>query len=530
MFGIVLLVPVSAKYRNYKNVNDCDLVSILLSSFVSTSELESYLFSFLLGYDSDDKFYKDENIQCEIQQKFPELNLYFTEIPDDKKTLCQKRNHLFKIALTDPDNYFFFQVGDDVCFSSKNWEYQLIKALSNTNFYGMVYPFDGNSPELATTHFVSRKHDRVFHTFFPENLGDSFLICWILNVYSKGFLHNCRNVEIKNTSRCGPPLVADWIRYKECFVKDREIFFQYLKNLVKLKYECISFEPNVVMTNFFREYTKSVKFGYELVFESNLPLLGFKELFPIAGNTPEKSLSDLCVSDINTFKFKAYRFFDFPLKKSKSSCMLICIKNPTYYEGFEKILERQKEKWNIEQIFLYSSFDYQNIEHITTDKLIEVLSTVDSVIYDIYNPFVYELCIKYKIHNVLELKPRFFNLIEYSQYYYPLSFDNSLKKTYPLVIGLREGLFLPDSKKSRFRIFTQEAEEGDINFIKRIFDSESHVLYIRQPVSDIPLIDFSYIVGMDIMTNKFLFIGDKRVIDLVFQSSFPMFNLPFYLI
>ena len=100
---------------------------------------------------------------------FTNVNFEFIEMKDVAKGhLTKMWNILFQKAYDESFEYFF-QCGDDIVFTTKNWVMDCIEILRKNNDIGLTGPINNNM-RILTQAFVSRKHMEIFGWFFPEEL------------------------------------------------------------------------------------------------------------------------------------------------------------------------------------------------------------------------------------------------------------------------------------------------------------------------------------------------------------------------
>ncbi len=198
---IGIIIPSTSHKRDWKSFNDTYLVKHTLKTFFITYNQE-HNYTFYIGIDKGDRIYDNSEIQSNILRLvsiIKNVNLefiYMSDIPKGHLTIMW--NKLFDKAYDDDCDYFF-QCGDDIVFTTKNWINDCIEVLQKNNNIGIAGPIN-NNPRILTQSFVSRKHKELFNYYFPPELINWFCDDWINEVYRKlnAFFplkeHYCNNV------------------------------------------------------------------------------------------------------------------------------------------------------------------------------------------------------------------------------------------------------------------------------------------------------------------------------------------------
>lgn len=198
---IGILIPSTSNKRDWKTFDDTYLIKHTLKSFLITYNNE-HEYTFYIGIDKGDRIYDDKDIQNQILRfvsVMKNINLEFVYMTDiEKGHLTVMWNILFDKAFNDNCNYFF-QCGDDIQFTTKNWVNDCINILQNNNNIGVTGPLNNNARILTQT-FVSRRHKTLFGYFFPPEIINWCCDDWINIVYRNihAFFplnnHFCNNV------------------------------------------------------------------------------------------------------------------------------------------------------------------------------------------------------------------------------------------------------------------------------------------------------------------------------------------------
>ena len=168
---IGLLIPCTSNKRDWKNIKESYLYNLTLKTFLLTQDKE-HEYIFYIGIDKNDLIFDNEQNQNEIKRLskvFNNVSFEFILFENIKKGHVTKMwNILFQKAYDNNCDYFY-QCGDDILFTSKNWVNDCIKTLKNNNDIGLTGPINNNS-RILTQAFVSKKHMQIFGWFFPEEI------------------------------------------------------------------------------------------------------------------------------------------------------------------------------------------------------------------------------------------------------------------------------------------------------------------------------------------------------------------------
>lgn len=202
MINIAILVPICSRNKNFKNIDEIPIMTCLYPSFLKTQNKE-YNYSFFIGYDDDDNFYK--NIEEELKHYF--INVYM--LSNCQHAPAHAWNKLAEIAYSSSTKYdYFFQIGDDIILQSYNWSSIFIERLILHNNIGVVGPcnlvnYNGRKalgkPYVIENAFVSRKHLDIFGYFFHPSIKNWYCDDWITQVYMPYFSEMQTDILCSNT-------------------------------------------------------------------------------------------------------------------------------------------------------------------------------------------------------------------------------------------------------------------------------------------------------------------------------------------
>ena len=198
MTRLALLIPTTSRGRNqWITVEDTYLYNLTFRTYIQTQEPD-IITTFYIGTDDEDKLWNEENKEKfkNILQKH-NINCIFVSMQNIKPGYLTKMwNRLFKISYNDGNEYFY-QCGDDIKFTTKNWISDSIQQLKLNNDIGLSGP-KNNNKRILTQGMVSRKHMLIFGYFFPIEIRNLLCDDWYNLVYKPNHLfkmkqHYCSN-------------------------------------------------------------------------------------------------------------------------------------------------------------------------------------------------------------------------------------------------------------------------------------------------------------------------------------------------
>lgn len=194
---VAFLIPCKG-HSTWKKMNDSHLHKYTLSSF---SPEKSHTYIFYIGYDHNDTYYTQKNIQSAFIKEYSKYKFRFVAFDKDviPGHLTKMWNVLFTKALID-DKYFinyFYQCGDDILFKSKGWVEETIQVLRENKNIGGAGP-KTDHPDLLTQIMITRNHYKFFECLFPEEIFNWGCDDWINLIYQPKHLfvlnnHSCIN-------------------------------------------------------------------------------------------------------------------------------------------------------------------------------------------------------------------------------------------------------------------------------------------------------------------------------------------------
>jgi len=191
MKNIALLIPICSRNKQYNTLFDTPIMNCIYPSFLKTKN-EEYNYSFFIGFDDDDDFYKSH--YDELTQIFNNVHI----LSDTQHAPAFAWNKLASIAYnsTDIKYDYFFQVGDDIILETPNWSKIFIEKLSLNKDIGVVGPcnlvnynqrISAGKPYVIENSFVSRKHIDIFNYFFHPSIKNWYCDDWITQIYTPYF-------------------------------------------------------------------------------------------------------------------------------------------------------------------------------------------------------------------------------------------------------------------------------------------------------------------------------------------------------
>ena len=193
---ISLLIPCTSKGRdNWATMKDTYLYNYSLKTFLLTKN-DQYKYTFYIGYDFDDRIFNKEEQQDIIhhfKKAFKNIDYQFISYDNSVKKghVTKMWNILFKKAYDDDCDYFY-QCGDDIKFTTKNWIKDSIEILKKHNDFGLSGPVNNNG-RILTQAMVSRKHMEIFGWFFPEEIINWCCDDWYNIIYKPNLFFPLKN-------------------------------------------------------------------------------------------------------------------------------------------------------------------------------------------------------------------------------------------------------------------------------------------------------------------------------------------------
>lgn len=233
-YNIAIIIPTTSNKRNFNSINDYIFFKLFLPTFLETVS-NDHNYNFYLGYDHDDHFFINNN---------SEIVKYFNDKTTDNfsiklismKNLKGKVGKIWSILANEAkkENNYIYQIGDDVRFLTKNWDNYFISKLLFTNNIGCVGPYDLRTNSfLLTQTFVHTTHLDIFKNYFPEEIINWDIDCWITFIYGSIGDHNVKINNEGGSERYTP--INDKNNYINIRNKDISLLENYLDRITSEK-------------------------------------------------------------------------------------------------------------------------------------------------------------------------------------------------------------------------------------------------------------------------------------------------------
>ena len=177
---VCFLIPSTSNKCDYKNIEASTLYFEYYKSIINF-DIKKY--DFLIGFDSDDVFYKD-NIE-ELKKLLPN-NFHYFFIDNPEKSYVEIVNKLSVIAKNSYDADYLFVNGDDLNLSRLDFIDSFIEYISKNNQIGLGHAQDCTSLYgICTNPFVSVEHINRLGYFYPNEIKNWYCDDWIHLLYKK---------------------------------------------------------------------------------------------------------------------------------------------------------------------------------------------------------------------------------------------------------------------------------------------------------------------------------------------------------
>ena len=164
---IALLVPSRERIANKAN---------LVNSIISTvSNLDNVVLYF--GIDDDDPTKNDVR---KMFKNYPWIKM--VEIHNDGRFLGLGR--LWNLCAMESKDEILGMIGDDMVFSTKNWDVEILKEFDGTDNFKMVYCHDGrHGKKIAVNSFIHRKYIELTGHYAKEEFMADFIDLWLQQIF-----------------------------------------------------------------------------------------------------------------------------------------------------------------------------------------------------------------------------------------------------------------------------------------------------------------------------------------------------------
>ena len=177
---VCFLIPSTSNKCNYIRAESSTLYFEYYES-IKKFDIEKY--SFLIGFDSDDIFYKN-NLE-ELKKLLPSnFNYFFIDNP--KKSYVEIVNKLSTIAKNFYNADYLFVNGDDLNLSRLDFIDSFIEYINVNEQIGLGHAQDCSSVYgICTNPFVSIEHFNRLGYFYPNEIKNWYCDDWIHRLYQK---------------------------------------------------------------------------------------------------------------------------------------------------------------------------------------------------------------------------------------------------------------------------------------------------------------------------------------------------------
>ena len=207
---VAIVIPMTSKGTEMREVTDSPLWSNLFDSFMKTIDWRSnkFIFRFYLGLDRADPIYDTGDAWSDMREEFKQRATFrmteqlmeqkaIDEVIVDKLSIklmhfdhlegapTQVVSQLALQAYSDGFDYFY-QVNDDTILVSPNWAVHFIDKLKSNPIipnFGVTGPKDVNNDKIFTHSFTHRTHIDIFGHLFPPSFKNWWSDDWITTVY-----------------------------------------------------------------------------------------------------------------------------------------------------------------------------------------------------------------------------------------------------------------------------------------------------------------------------------------------------------
>lgn len=188
MYSLAILIPLTSRSREWKNIKDTYLNTIFMKSFKSTTD-NSCRYTFYFGIDEEEKIYTEESLISLIKSYSEDYFVNITRYDDTVEGghVTKMWNIIFEKAYNDNLHDYYYQCGDDIYFTNKEWVNKSIKMLQSNNNIGLSGPSvrhrKNSLLNIMTQVMFSNKHYEIFKSIFPEEIRNWYCDNWINDVY-----------------------------------------------------------------------------------------------------------------------------------------------------------------------------------------------------------------------------------------------------------------------------------------------------------------------------------------------------------
>jgi len=208
---LAILIPLCSNKQEWKSVADIDFFNKFLDAFIF-SYSNKRKFKFYIGLDENDEFLMD-NLDNMKKRTKRSLFEFFILPRTCNGNPCLAWTILYKEALKETENEYFYQCGSDIVHLTQNWDDYLINQLKRMGNKGVVGGVDfhywmerviRDQNGILENVMTTRDHYETFGFFFPPEVKTWYSDDMITRIYLNADLCRiCTNIHYSNSNRVG---------------------------------------------------------------------------------------------------------------------------------------------------------------------------------------------------------------------------------------------------------------------------------------------------------------------------------------
>jgi hypothetical protein len=198
MSQVAFLVPATTNKRDWKEVEETDLHSILCRSLEIARPLHTRI-TVLIGYDHDDAIYSVVENRLKFNAVFSKFTIEWYEFDSSYKGKpTWIWNSLGDIAVNKGFEWLKVLGSDIAMPKDKCWLSKMINDLKKSKRTGIAAGDSGN-PELPMTQFlINKTHIQIFGFIFPPQIENWGCDNWIQEIYPEKYIHYSPQYKLLN--------------------------------------------------------------------------------------------------------------------------------------------------------------------------------------------------------------------------------------------------------------------------------------------------------------------------------------------
>ena len=196
MKDVAFIIPTTSRNRDWKNVEESYLWTILLKSLDRhCPDLDIH---FYIGYDKNDQLFQELENQMKFSAVFHRYKFNWVPFKPDPGNVVKIWNRLADIASQKHD--YLLVLGDDIRVPNDSyWLSSLINSLKKNDNLGWASGWSGNDL-IATQFLIHKNHLKIFGSVFPPALRNYYCDDWMNCVYPNKYKCWNRSIPLLN---CG---------------------------------------------------------------------------------------------------------------------------------------------------------------------------------------------------------------------------------------------------------------------------------------------------------------------------------------